>query len=206
MNRAEYLVCSSSLWRCFTSRQLLPWVLGDEPLGDHLLEIGAGSGAATACLRLRVPRVTSLEYDHFSLRRLASQHCNAHGAAIRGDAARLPFSSETFSSVIAILVLHHLKSQEAQDRMFAEVFRVLRPGGVFLAFEITDSWLHRVGHFRSTFTPLRPGSAFARLNVAGFSRVAVDVRKGAFRLCATRAEHSDLALSAAAGVNDYQCV
>jgi len=192
MNRAEHLVCSSSLWRYFTSRQLLPWVFAGELLGDHLLEIGAGSGAATAQLRQRVSRVVSLEYDHQSVRRLASQHQNAHGAAIRGDAARLPFASETFSSAIAILVLHHLKSQEAQDRVFAEVFRVLRPGGVFLAFEITDSWLHRVGHFRSTFTPLAPGSAFARLNAAGFSRVAIDLRKGAFRISASRAEIADL--------------
>jgi SAM-dependent methyltransferase len=206
MNRAEHIVCSSSLWRYFTGRQLLPWVLAEESLGDHLLEIGAGSGAATAHLRQRVARVTSLEYDHQSVCRLALQARNADGAAIRGDAARLPFASETFSSVVAILVLHHLESREAQDGTFAEVFRTLRPGGVFLAFEITDSWLHRVGHFRSTFTPLTPGSAFARLNVAGFSRVAIDLRKGAFRLSATRAENADLARGAAAGVNDYQCV
>jgi ubiquinone/menaquinone biosynthesis C-methylase UbiE len=206
MNRAEHIVCSSSLWRYFTGRQLLPWVLAYEALGDHLLEIGAGSGAATAHLRRRVPRVTSLEYDHQSLRRLASQHQNANGSAVRGDAVRLPFASQTFSSVVAILVLHHLESREAQDRVFAEVFRVLRPGGVFLAFEITDSWLHRAGHFRSTFTPLAPGSAFARLNAAGFSRVAIDLRKAAFRISATRAERSELALSAAAGVTGYQCV
>jgi len=206
MNRAEHLVCSSSLWRRFTGRQLLPWVLADESLGDHVLEIGAGSGAATAHLRQRVPRVTSLEYDRQSVRRLASQHRNAYGVAIQGDAARLPFASETFSSAIAILVLHHLKSQEAQDRVFTEVFRILRPGGVFLAFEIADSWFHRVGHFRSTFTPLVPGSAFARLNAAGFSRVAIDLHRGAFRLSATRGEHADLARGAAAGVNDYQCV
>jgi ubiquinone/menaquinone biosynthesis C-methylase UbiE len=206
MNRAEHLVCSSSLWRYFTSRQLLPWVLADAPLGDHLLEIGAGSGAATSDLRKRVSRVTSLEYDHQSVRRLASQHHNAGGAAIRGDAARLPFAGETFSSVVAILVLHHLKSQQAQDRTFAEVFRVLRPGGVFLAFEIADSWLHRVGHFRSTFTPLTPGSAFARLNAAGFSRLAVDLRKGAFRFSATRSADSAQAFAASAGGTDYQCV
>jgi ubiquinone/menaquinone biosynthesis C-methylase UbiE len=206
MNRAEHLVCSSSLRRYFTSRQLLPWVLACEPLGDHLLEIGAGSGAATPYLRKRVSRVTSLEYDHQSVRRLVSRHRDARGAAIRGDAGRLPFADRAFSSVVAILVLHHLRSQEAQDRAFAEVFRVLRPGGVFLAFEIADSWLHRVGHFRSTFVPLTPGSTFARLNATGFSRVAIDLRRGAFRISATRAEHSELARSAAAGVAGYQCV
>jgi hypothetical protein len=75
-----------------------------------------------------------------------------------------------------------------QDLAFAEVLRVLRPGGTFLAFEINDSWIHHLGHFKSTFTPLSPGSAFARLTLAGFSRVSVDFRRGGFRLHALRAK------------------
>jgi ubiquinone/menaquinone biosynthesis C-methylase UbiE len=88
-------------------------------------------------------------------------------------------------------VLHHLKSRELQDRLFREVFRVLKPGGVFLAFEVNDSWMHRIGHYKSTFTAVRPGSAFARLTVAGFSRVFVDFRRGGFRILATRATEAN---------------
>jgi ubiquinone/menaquinone biosynthesis C-methylase UbiE len=203
MNTAEHFFCSSSLWRWFTQRQLLPWVLSRNRLGDHLLEIGAGYGAATACLRQRVDRVTSLEYDHRSTVKLGSHHNGGPGGAVRGDAAQLPFPDQTFSSALAILVLHHLKSREAQDQMFAEVFRVLRPGGIFLAFEITDNWINRVSHFRSTFTPVKPGSAFARLTVAGFSRVAVDLRKGAFRLNAVRPEQTELPLEAVDESQDH---
>ncbi len=153
MNAAEHFICSSSLWRQFTGRKLLPWILNGASLGDHLLEIGAGYGPATGHLQTRVGRITSLEYDHSSSLQLKSQNNRDTIAAVQGDATQLPFACKTFSSALAILVLHHLKSSELQDQMFAEAFRVLRPGGVFIAFEIPGNWLHRVGHIRSTFTP-----------------------------------------------------
>jgi len=186
MNAAEHFFCSSTVWRYITQHHLLPWVLSGAELGDHLLEIGAGYGAATAQLKARVTRVTSLEYDHKSARRLKLQHNAQLGGPVCGDAAQLPFASQTFSSALAILVLHHLKSPTLQDQMFAEVFRVLRPGGMFIAFEITDSWLHRVAHIRSTFTPVAPPLVIPRLTAAGFSSIALDHRSGAFRVTARR--------------------
>ncbi len=190
MNGLEHFLCSTSVWRYLTQRQVLPWVLSGAHLGDHVLEIGAGYGPATSQLRKIVPRVTSLEYDSNAACHLKTQHNGGPGGAIRGDAAQLPFAAQSFSSAIAILVLHHLRSRELQDRMFAEVYRVLRPGGIFLAFEINDSWVHRVGHIRSTFTPVAAGSAFARLTRAGFSRISVDFRRGAFRVGAFREKDS----------------
>jgi len=63
---------------------------------------------------------------------------------------------------------------------------VLRPGGVFFAFEIQDGWMQRAAHTHSTFVPLAPGSSNARLHAAGFSRVTVDLRRGGFRIRALR--------------------
>src|ERR1700676_5006652 len=184
MNKLEHCLCSSSLWRYLTGRHLLPWILSGACLGDHLLEIGAGYGAATTHLRNHVARVTSLEYDAESIRQLKTRLPGSE--ALLGDGARLPFPPETFSCVVAILVVHHLVSREQQDRLFAEAFRVLRPGGVFLAFEIPDNWMNRAAHFRSTFTPLRPGSAFLRLDKAGFARVSMDFQRAGFRISAWR--------------------
>jgi ubiquinone/menaquinone biosynthesis C-methylase UbiE len=186
MNAFENFLCSSSLWRYITSRRLLPWILSGIRLGDHLLEIGAGYGAATAHLQTLVSRVTSLEYNHKSALKLISRNSGAPGAVVRGDAAQLPFHCQTFSSALAILVLHHLKSTAFQDQVFAEVFRVLRPGGVFVAFEITDDWIHRLAHTRSTFSPLVPSSVSPRLTAAGFSQITLDLRNGAFRITAAR--------------------
>jgi SAM-dependent methyltransferase len=162
-------------------------MLQGSQLGEHVLELGAGPGAATRELALRAARVTSLEYDHAFAAKLGARVNSPNVAVIQGDAATLPFADGTFSSAIAILMLHHLPSCWLQDRAFAEIARVLRPGGVFLAFEIQDSWLHSVGHIRSTFVPVAPPSVLVRLMTAGFARGTVDFRRGGFRIRAPRA-------------------
>jgi ubiquinone/menaquinone biosynthesis C-methylase UbiE len=160
-------------------------VLGRAELGDHLLEIGAGPGAATAELRKRVPRLTSLEYDHAFAVRLAQKHGIGAGV-VQSDAAALPFPDCTFSSAVVILVLHHLCSSELQDRTFAEVHRVLQPGGRFFAFEVPDGWFNRVIHTNSTFVPIQPETLAARLTSVGFAGVTLDHRPGGFRFRAMR--------------------
>jgi SAM-dependent methyltransferase len=187
MNRMEHFFCSTSLWQLLTHRRLLPWVLSGARMGDHVLEIGAGYGAATGHLIKLAPRVTSLEYDAHALAKLTAKHQCAALTTVCGDAAALPFADQSFSSAVAILVLHHLKSRELQDRALVEVHRVLRPGGSFFAFEINDGWIHRMAHYRSTFTPVTPGSAFARLTKAGFAKISVDFRSGGYRVSARRA-------------------
>ena len=187
MNRLEHFFCSTSLWQRMTHRLLLPWLLSGAHLGENVLEIGAGYGAATGYLLKLAPRVTSLEYDPRLLQKLQERHHCPELTALCGDAADLPFADQTFSSAVAILMLHHLKSKDLQDRALAEVHRVLRPGGSFFALEIDDNWIHRVAHYKSTFTPLTAGSAFARLTKAGFSKISVDFRSGGFRVSARRA-------------------
>jgi ubiquinone/menaquinone biosynthesis C-methylase UbiE len=126
-----------------------------------------------------VGRVTSLEYSH--------DFCvTLQASVVQGDASLLPFESQTFTSAIAVLVLHHLRSSDAQDRAFAEIYRVLKPGGVFVAFEIEDGWLTRVAHFRSSFVPVAADGLNSRLRAAGFSNVSVNNQRGAIRIRAER--------------------
>lgn len=190
MNAYEKWFCGSWAWRWVTRKQLLPWVIQGSELGDHVLELGAGPGAATEELCRRAAYVTSLEYDHAVAAKLAARVRGINAAVLQGDAAVLPFPDKTFSSAIAILMLHHLRSRELQDRAFAEIHRVLCPGGVFLAFDIPDGWLHRVSHIRSTFVPVEPARAFTRLTTAGFSSINVNFRSRGFRLRALRAPNS----------------
>jgi ubiquinone/menaquinone biosynthesis C-methylase UbiE len=190
MNAFENWFCGSSFWRRATERKILPWMLSGYELGDNVLELGAGPGAATEELRRRAPRVTSLEYDQKFAANLGARFSNTNVGVLQGDAASLPFPGESFSSVIAVLVLHHLKSQEQQERAFAEIHRVLRPGGAFLAMEIGDGWLQRVGHIKSTFVPVAPAAALARLTSLGFSKIAIDGKGAAFRICALRAHEA----------------
>jgi len=188
MNAYETWFCGTRLWSWMTRRQVLPWVLQGSDLGEHVLELGAGAGAATVELARRAPRVTSLEHDHVLAVKLSTRANHSNIRIIQGDAAALPFPDGTFSSAIAILMLHHLKSIDLQDRTFSEVYRVLRRGGVFLAFDIPDGWFHRVGHIKSTFVPLDPATVSQRLMAAGLSKIMMDSRSSGFRIRALRSE------------------
>ena len=190
MNCLENWFCGSTFWRRVTERQILPWLTSGYKLGDNVLELGAGPGAATEELRRSSARVTSLEYDRVFAAKLGSRFSNTNVGVLQGDAASLPFPDGTFSSVFAVLVLHHLKSQGQQEKAFAEIYRVLRPGGAFLAIEIRDGWMHRFAHFRSTFVPIAPSAAIDRLTTLGFSKVIVDEQPAMFRICALRAREA----------------
>ena len=184
MNSFENWFCASGLWRYVTERKWLPWLLEEMDVGEHVLEVGAGPGAATAELARRARSVTSLEYSHDFCVKL---HAKSDAACIvQGDASVLPFESQTFTSAIAVLVLHHLRSSGEQDRAFAEIFRVLKPDGVFVALEIQDGWLTRVAHFSSTFVPVSIDGLNSRLRAAGFSNVSVNNHRGAIRIRAQR--------------------
>ncbi len=186
MNALENWFCSTAFWQRITQKQLLPWIISGQTLGDHVLELGSGPGAGTPELRRRVPRVTSLEYSHAFAANLAARDIGGNGSVLQGDASALPFAEKSFSSAIAVLMLHHLRSNEQQERAFREVLRVLRPGGIFLAFEIQDGWFNRAIHRNSTFVPVAPAAIPTRLATAGFSQVTVDVRRGGFRFQARK--------------------
>ena len=182
MNAFEKWFCGSAIWRYITRRQLLPWVLQGIELGDHVLELGAGPGAGTLELARRSARTTSIEYDHALATKLARRISNSGVRVIQTDAAALPFADRVFSSAIAILMLHHLKSRQLQDRAFSEIARVLRPGGIFIACDIPDRWTNRVAHIRSTFVPLDPTTAKETLTAAGFSGIRLDFQGSIFRI------------------------
>src|SRR5258708_22073964 len=83
MNRFETWFCGSLFWRYVTRRQLLPWIRQGSELGEDVLELGAGPGAATEELGRLAARVTSLEYDHAFAAKL--------GARVNGsDATVIP--------------------------------------------------------------------------------------------------------------------
>jgi SAM-dependent methyltransferase len=75
--------------------------------------------------------------------------------------------------VVCFTMLHHLPGAPAQDRLFAEAARVLRPGGVFAGTDSRPSLRWRLIHLGDICTPIDPGMLPGRLEAAGFTRVAV---------------------------------
>jgi len=63
----------------------------------------------------------------------------SHLHFVQGDATQLPLVSQQFDSVIMLGGIHHVPDRQA---LFAEVFRILKPGGVFIWREpVSDFWL-----------------------------------------------------------------
>ncbi len=154
---------------------MLPWVLADVELGDNTLEIGPGYGAFLRLLVGKTPHLTAVEIDPAMAQRLQRLYGD-RARVINGDGTGTGLPADEFSSVVSFTMLHHVPTPELQDRLFAEAFRVLRPGGVFAGSDSVGSWVFRVVHFRDTCNPVPPETLPDRLRAAGFGDVDVEVR------------------------------
>ena len=105
---------------------------------------------------------------------------------IAGDATAMPFADGQFSGVVSFTMLHHVPSPELQDRLFRQVWRVLKPGGAFVGSDSLQSWLMRVVHIRDTLVLVDPDTVGTRLEAAGFQVLGVEKSTNAFRFHAQR--------------------
>jgi SAM-dependent methyltransferase len=84
-------------------------------------------------------------------------------------------------------MLHHIPDAADQDRVFAEVARVLRPGGVFAGTDsVGTGWVFKLIHIGDTLLPIDPDGLPARLRAAGLDTPEVDRVDGSFRFRARK--------------------
>src|SRR5687768_13415595 len=113
--------------------ELLPWILAVAPLGDDVLEVGPGPGLTTDLLRRMAGRVTAVEIDDALAAALSARLRGTNVEVVHADASASGLPGDRFSAAACFSMLHHVPSPGMQEAVFAEVHRVLRPGGVFLA-------------------------------------------------------------------------
>jgi len=87
---------------------------------------------------------------------------------------------------VCFTMLHHVPTDELQDQLFAEAFRVLRPGGVFAGSDRLPSVMFRLIHIGDTYNPVRPDELRTRLGAAGFRDIHIDVAGMRMRWRATK--------------------
>lgn len=100
------------------------------PPHARALDVGCGTGANGPVLAQRGLFAVGLDASPVPLG-LAGTGDRGHAARVRGDAAQLPILDASLDLVVALDVLEHLPDDSGAAR---EIFRVLRPGGVLIAF------------------------------------------------------------------------
>ncbi|MFD0809095.1 class I SAM-dependent methyltransferase [Amycolatopsis umgeniensis] len=172
MNLVHRKLCSSALWAKAVAAEM-PGNIAGYDLGDSVLEVGPGFGATTRALAGLVPRLTAVEIDEASVGVLKREF-DGRVRIVHGDGASMPFEDGEFSAVVCFTMLHHVPTTALQDAIFAEAFRVLRPGGVLRAMDSLANAPFRLLHIGDTMNALDPVSVWPRLQDAGFTGIKVD--------------------------------
>ncbi|MGD9125898.1 MAG: class I SAM-dependent methyltransferase [Planctomycetia bacterium] len=147
-----------------------------------ILDIGCGSGMLVKMISEQTQAARLCGLDHSSdmvmlSRKTCAELCNEGRAEFfTGSVSELPFADETFDLVTAFETIYFWPSIESDLR---EVWRVLQPGGTFLA--VTESYDHPAFAERNQYCmDLAGGQTFTPkgittlLETAGFKNINVD--------------------------------
>lgn len=98
--------------------------------GQHLLDLGGGTGINVPALVKRGARLTILDASRDMLRQARKKKVPAELKL--GDAREMPFPENHFDGAICSDAWHHMRQQELVAR---ELARVLKPGGKLVIVE-----------------------------------------------------------------------
>ena len=189
MNQQHLDLLGTVEWRDTLEQLAFPFAfgpLGADALGDDVLEIGPGPGMTTDLLRVRVPRLTSIELDTALAAALRARLTGTNVEVVDGDATAMPFDDGRFTGAVTFTMLHHVPTVELQDAMFRETLRVLRAGGVLVANDSVRSDELESFHVDDTYNPVDPTTLEARLAAMGYVDIEVAVNPFAWACRARR--------------------
>ncbi|QEL16418.1 class I SAM-dependent methyltransferase [Limnoglobus roseus] len=114
------------------------------PHARHVLDVGCGAGNYTLKLLEGLPDrdVTLIDLSQPMLDRAKERVGRATTGSvttIRGDIREVELPEGRFDIVLAAAVLHHLRTDDEWQAVFAALHRALRPGGSVWIFDLVES-------------------------------------------------------------------
>jgi SAM-dependent methyltransferase len=173
MNAGHMAFCASDEWRHLVHETILPVALRGVELGPDAIEIGPGPGFTTDILCTKTTRLTAVEIDEGLAAALAARLSGQNVDVVVGDATALVFPDGRFTGAASFHMLHHIEPAAQQDRVFAELARVLAPGSTLVAADGVYSEGTAAFHEDDTYNPIESGDLPGRLRAAGFTDVEV---------------------------------
>ena len=186
MNEDHLRMLASPRWAQLLRQHVLPWLESAGGLGDDVLEIGPGPGLTTDLLLTLTSRITAVEVDADLAAQLARRLAGSDVEVINGSAERTGLAADRFSSAACFAVLHHTETADVQNRVFAELLRVLRPGAILFGSEGYDNERTRLAHAGDQFVPVDPDGLPQRLEAIGFTEIGIELGELDFRFRARK--------------------
>lgn len=160
MRLTGWALVAMALWMVVSSSLLKPIVLnamldartwrGDE----QVLDIGCGRGLVAIGAARRVPRGHVTGIDLWQEVDLAGNspdaiRANAQAAGVAervtvdtGDARDLPYGDASFDVVASMTAIHNIPDAAGRTQAIAEAWRVTKPGGQILIYDIRHAWAY----------------------------------------------------------------
>ena len=175
MNPDHEKLCGSPDWAADLQAQILPVVTAGVSLGQDMLEIGPGPGAATAWLRERVAHLTVLEADEAAATRLAARYPTATSPLTSVMRRRCLMTTSRSTPWARSPCCITCPPRRAQYQILAEALRVLRPGGWLAGSDsLASNGLHHF-HHDDTYNPAEPSTLLVWLRALGFTPITITV-------------------------------
>jgi SAM-dependent methyltransferase len=175
MNPAHMELCASPAWREIVEQLIMPDALRNADLGSDVIEVGPGPGFTTDYLRALTDHLTAVELDRGLADSLKRRLMESNVEVVLGDAAALGVADSRFTGAASFHMLHHIPTGGDQNRVFAELLRVLKAGGMLVAADGVPSDASRAFHDGDTYNPIDPEDLDQRLRAVGFVSVNVQL-------------------------------
>lgn len=121
-----------NVFTCASNARLIDRVvaLGKWEQGTTVIDLGCGSGVFSQLIKERGYVTFGLDISQGIMR--IGKRDYPELAFVAGDVEHLPFADNSLPGVLLSGIVHHFSKPE---KFAAEVFRVLKPGGRFVAFD-----------------------------------------------------------------------